>query len=525
MNLPKKFLPPCTFLLILFFFTVFPAKHCLHASSQKKLKTLYNRIDPSSVTQQFAFYQLSPESNEGKKALKQAWNLLTKKHNIEKKYLHESFFKDPQTIISFIDLTLSQKKSSEEHFQESDIKTIENISQHLGNRQLKGYHTSSEDEILSMLPEDIDLSNNLLISLLGNSESARKKIRYYNAKIDIIALQILARLGKEATPEEKIYAINQYIFHEMRFKFPPESLYNNSIDFYTFLPSVLQSRQGVCLGISTLYLCIAQRLNLNLEVITPPGHIYLRYNNNDNMINIETTARGIHLPTENYLGVNTRELQKRNLKEVIGMNFFNQASVFWQKNQYLSAIQSYEKALSYLPNDPLVLEFLSYNYLAVGKEEKAEKYFKMLSNHSSPYLISKETIYDDYLLGRIDNEGIQIIFTHVDETRESILQKKKNLLKTLKEFPLFRAGFFHLAVTWMQLSRHKEAIEALENYHRIDSTNPSVEYYLAGLYKERFNYKAAWKHYKNAETLLNQKKHNPRALKKLHYQLKILSPK
>src|SRR5205807_1806234 len=98
------------------------------------------------------------------------------------------------------------------------------------------------------------------------------------------------------------------------------------------------SRQGVCLGVSILYLCLAQRLDLDLEIITPPGHIYLRYPGKEQMINIETTARGINLPSDTYLGINTRKLEKRTLKEVIGMAFFNQASVYWEKGDYATTV-------------------------------------------------------------------------------------------------------------------------------------------------------------------------------------------
>src|SRR4029079_11872384 len=136
----------------------------------------------------------------------------------------------------------------------------------------------------------------------------------YEAAVDLMSLQILALLQEKAKDhKELIRGINEFIFEEMRFRFPPHSLYSQSIDEYTFLPSVLESRRGVCLGVSILYLCIAQRLNLAIEMITPPGHIYVRYRNDDTIINIETTARGIHVDCEEYLSVNLCALQKRTI--------------------------------------------------------------------------------------------------------------------------------------------------------------------------------------------------------------------
>ena len=67
------------------------------------------------------------------------------------------------------------------------------------------------------------------------------------------------------------------------------------------------------------------------EMVTPPGHIYVRFKKGNSEINIETTARGVHLDSEEYLGIETRGLQKRTVKEVIGLTHFNQASVYWQQ--------------------------------------------------------------------------------------------------------------------------------------------------------------------------------------------------
>jgi len=47
---------------------------CLIASS---LTSLYSTLDESSVAQHFAFYELYPDTVEGRNALKHAWELLS----------------------------------------------------------------------------------------------------------------------------------------------------------------------------------------------------------------------------------------------------------------------------------------------------------------------------------------------------------------------------------------------------------------------------------------------------------------
>ena len=347
-------------------------------------------------------------------------------------------------------------------------------------------------------------------------------MRQYEASLDLIALQILAHLPKEATPEEKIHAINTFIFHEKRYRFPPHSLWAKDIDLYTFLPSVLDSHLGVCLGVSILYLSIAQRLDLPLEIITPPGHIYIRYQTPEKTLNIETTARGISLPSKVYLGINTRKLQTRNIKEVIGLAFINQASVSWHREEHETTVNLYEQALPFLPQDPLLKMLLGYNYLFIGKLKEGTALLKEIKNLTFDHCVYKETTPEDFLTGRVDPKGIQTIFMSVDETRDSILEKQEKLKKVLKNHPKFRDGHLQLAITYLQLGRGQEALETLTTYHKLDPHNPVVEYYLSIVCMERFRYKDAWEHLKAAERIVALRDHAPECLKGLRHYLRTL---
>lgn len=508
------------------FFIFLCASHffsCYAKDSSRKIQTLYSAMDPFSIPQHLAMYTLYPDAEEGKKSLKHAYFLISGEKNVSIPKLDSVFLKN-KIPSNFANLLMIFHQKEGTYLNEEELSIIEDCGKNLGNRKLKGYGITNEESVFHLLPEEIDLSRALLLSVLGNDSTAMQRIRQYEALLDIISLQILSYTSRTNDARSKIQSINEFIFHKMRFRFPPESSYANAIDFYTFLPSVLESRKGVCLGVSALYLCLAQRLSLSLEAVAPPGHIYLRYREKGKEINIETTSRGVNIPSENYLGINTKELQTRNLKEVVGLIFFNQASLHWQKLQYKKAIEAYRKALLYIPNDPLILEFLAYSYLADEKEKKSKEILKSISSYKSPYLVKKSSIIEDLLNQETNSEGIQAIFLHVDEKRESIIAKKELLLSILERFPKFREGIFHLAIAWLQLNRYGEALEVLNKYHEIDSENPTVEYYLSVLSKERFNYEKAWKHYRQAKTLTEKESHHPLALKDLYRELRILSP-
>lgn len=489
--------------------------------SEAKLNTLYNRLDPLSVSQHLAFYELYGSHPLGQQALKDAWLLLCGPQSDQQ---HFSFNVIPSSNSAITTLvTIVNKPIDQEVFLlEGEAKqALIKLSSRLSHYSLRGHHLWSEKEVLGLPLEEIDVARGLFLSQFG---SDRQKIESYEAIIDLMALQILAHLPKNPTPEEKIIAINRFIFDEMGFRFPPHSLYAKDIDLYTFLPSVLDSRRGVCLGVSILYICIAQRLALPLEMITPPGHIYVRYRTEKKEINIETTARGIHIDSKEYLSVNHRSLQKRTIKEVIGMAHFNQASVYWQNGEFEKALQAYQKAEPYMQNDPLLKEFMGFILLLTGHREKGEKMLQEIKDFVPEYAIVKNTMAEDYLEGYVDAKGIAAIFTRVDEDRQSILAKKQILEETLKRYPRFRSGILSLAVTWLQLHRMGEALDLLLHLQALDRSDPEVHYYLAVLYSHRHDYPHAWHHLQQAETITTAHQHFPETLKELRRELLTCCP-
>lgn len=489
----------------------------LNNYSKEDKTTLYQRLDPKSIREHLTFYNLYPNSPEGKTSLEHARNLLAPKNGSDIKIT--SSLKDMEGLSAIIDLIINNSSETFGSLNIQDIEAVKNVASHLLNRNLAGYKAKSEEEVLKLSAEEIDLGRSLLLNQFKNSENSQELIESYEAALDFMAMQVLPYANFDASPEKKIHEINRFIFEILEFRFPPHSLWAENIDTYTFLPSVLDSRRGVCLGVSILYLCIAQRLGLDLEIITPPGHIYLRHRSDEKTINIETTARGIHMPSENYLSINTFDYKIRNTKEVIGFARFNQASVYWQRNEYAKAIYAYKEASKYVPNDPLILEFLGYNLLLSNKVIEGRKTLKASKALALGDCIYRDPLMDDYFHEKTDIEGISIIYMPVDDTKKSILKKQSLLLKKLTKYPNFQTGIFHLAITYFQLGETKNAMKALERYHKLNPNNPTVEYYLSELKLNRFDLPDAWKHYKYASEILKKKNHRPRALKNLHLQL------
>ena len=490
------------------------------ASESSHSAFLYQSLDPLSIVENLAFYELYPQGNEGNLALKRAWRLLCGEGPISSSPLILPKL-DLQAVVS---LTTRQPSDPPIDLSEEQLHVMNRISGKFANRKLKGSTIWTEKELIALPLEEIDLGRALLIYQFKDDPDAQRKILQYEASIDLMALQIQARIQEDKTDLTLIEQINQFIFREMGFRYPPLSVHTKDIDLYTFLPSVLDSRKGVCLGVSILYLCLAQRFSLNLEVITPPGHIYVRYPLEKGELNIETTARGINLPSEVYLGVNTRHLQKRNMREVIGMAFANHAAVHFGKGEYGQAVELYERASIYMENDPWLNMLLGINYVLLGEKKKGKEVLSPITPLTFDYAVSEETIPSDYLNGKIDADGIKAIFLPVDENRSSILEKQKELKKILKKYPQFRAGLLQLATTYLQLGKTTKALDVLLQYDALDPNDATVEYYLSILSLEKLDYQNSWKFLKKAISLTEARDHKPRALQSLALQLRKVCP-
>ncbi len=502
------------------FFLIFFSVFSLHAKNEE-IEALYSLQDPECLSKLFAFYHLHKDNEYGKKALSNAFALIDK-HRDKPIQLQNIPLFHRMNLDTFLGTLTKQPEESLPKLSKEQIEFITHISDHLKHRKLKGHSATSTEEVLALPTDEVDLSRAIFLSQYGKNQM--DVIESYEATLDLFALSILSRLDKNPTDEQIIEKISYFIFYEMLFRFPPHSLWIKDVDEYTFLPSILDSHHGVCLGVSILYLSIAQRLGLNLTICTPPGHIYLSYTSkNGETLNIETTARGIHVPTEQYLSIQTKSIEHKTLKQVVGLHHINGASVFWQAKNHDRAIEEYQKALAFIPDDPLTESFLGYNYLMKGDKKKADFYLKKVKGQKVEGSIMANSLIEDYLNGYVDEKGLEVIYDHVNETRESIFRKQRELEAVLKTYPKFRDGIFHLAVTWLQLGRKKEALEVLNRYHEVDSTNPIVEYYLTHLNFVRLKPAIAKRHFSGLKFLLEKENHHPTCLKELTLMLKTAS--
>lgn len=406
----------------------------LNSYGESQLTSLYSGLDPDSITEHLALYKLYPNKEIGQKALAHAQSLLKKNQDEEAlKELPAAL----ESIDGFVQLMLG-KEQKREVLEKHQLNAIEAISKHLLNRKLRGHQAQNEEDILALQPEEIDLSRAILLAQ-QDEEIDWDWIRTYEAQLDFLALQVIARLKENPSPKDIISKINQVLFFDLKYRYPNQYIQDEHEKF-SQLTAVLDLKQGVCLGTTIVYLCLAQRLGLPLEIITPPGHIYVRYNENGKIINIETTHRGVNTPSEAYYSVNVKHLKKIDLKQTITCVYSNLGVSHLMDEKYNEAINCFNKALKYHPNDPLCTLMLGYAYAFNQNAKMAKKIF-----HKAKKLPFEDQItpidfgaHLDYLSGRVDLETLKASILPSRETGLEFLKEKEVILeKGLKKHPYF----------------------------------------------------------------------------------------
>lgn len=503
-------------LKLLLYFCLLISSAILYSSPKLIDKThiLYSQLNPKSLNQLASFYCLYPETEEGRQSLELIKGLFKEHLDIDfENSVEEDFLLSLNEINHFV-LGLAERSEKK-----SPPKAL---SLPFANRKLKGYQAKNLNDILSLPSKEIDLTTALIFSHVENKEEQLTLKAHYDFILDLMALNVLFQ-SPTKEPKDLIFTLNNYLFHELKFRFPPDSLYKENIDTYTFLPAVVDSKEGVCLGVCILYLSLAQRLDIPLEIVIPPGHIYLRYLEKDRHLNIETTARGTNLPDRTYFNVNIKKLQTVNIKEVVGLSHMNRASTFWKQKQYEKALKEYESALLYLEQKSLLKEFKAYQHIMLEDYKSAYKLLKEVidkpqENTYYPSLLAKESYQF-----KLTKKDLEILIDLEDDKLEGLDKRLENLKQLQQSKPYVHSTLANLAYLALKQYHYKDAIHYFEEYLKLEPKDVSANFLLTQLYYSRGNIALAAKQFQKLSELVNLETVN-NELKDLRMEIRRLWP-
>lgn len=267
----------------------------------------------------------------------------------------------------------------------------------------------------------------------------------------------------------------------------PQEIYQNS-----FLVPVLEKKQGNCMGLTSVYLALAEELNLPIQPVVVPYHIFPRYDDGSVRINIETTADGIILSDSFYQricrisdetvkkGVYLKTLSSRDL---FSAYYLALGSYYSAKGLYKKARHAFQSALEASSQLTLAYSNLAFIYSYYGTSSawsgQARSALKIDPDFLGGYLSLSEAYA---------REGNM---TSAIETLKEAVQKHPDV------------AFAHavLGEFYMMEGEFKEAIRSLWRAIEIADWVPDFYVSLAKVYFYKKDFARAWKYANKAKRL------------------------
>ena len=151
------------------------------------------------------------------------------------------------------------------------------------------------------------------------------------------------------------------------------------------LESVLARRKGNCLGLSLLYLSLADRLGVPFRGVYVPSHCFVRYEGNGVRMNVEFAENGASWADDRYrrvFGISPGRpyLQSLSPTEMLGVFLKTLGAGYSRKGREEEALRLYDEAERLYPGLPDVHYNAGVSLQKLGRlDEAAGKYRRALA--------------------------------------------------------------------------------------------------------------------------------------------------
>jgi regulator of sirC expression with transglutaminase-like and TPR domain len=134
--------------------------------------------------------------------------------------------------------------------------------------------TAGLDRFAEMLSRD-DARIDLASACLQIAEDAYPGLDVdgYVGEIDRLAKRLRARLAPDAAAEDRVIALNEFLFDDLGFSGNVDEYYDPR---NSYLNEVVDRRTGIPITLSVIYMEIGRRIDLPLEGVSFPGHFLVR---------------------------------------------------------------------------------------------------------------------------------------------------------------------------------------------------------------------------------------------------------
>lgn len=144
-------------------------------------------------------------------------------------------------------------------------------------------------------------------------------------------------------------------------------------------------RAGTCSSLPVLYVAVAQRLGYPVSLAAAQGHLYVRYEDGDEHLNVEATSRGYNsYPDERYRrwpypisDAEAREyglLRPKTKAEMLGAFLIIRAQTLTSAKRFDEAAEAWTQAARYLPETPTMTRLMSNARARAAHEMAADRW-------------------------------------------------------------------------------------------------------------------------------------------------------
>lgn len=337
-----------------------------------------------------------------------------------------------------------------------NILTFSFISFAATNTNKRPLYSGNElfQDLINAEDESIDIAE---VSLrIAKEEYSEIKIWKYVECVNWYVRVLKARISEADEPESIVKIINEFLFDELGFNYVQTG---NLEDLY--LNKVIDRRKGNCVGLSILYLSIAERLRLPLFGVNVPEHIFIRYDDGERKMNIETGHKGMSLSDTFYATHSIDRfdkesvaqgcyLQNLNKKEVISNILLNRSKIRREAGDHNGALGDSKKSILLNPRNPGAYCNRGVIYEKMGLTSEAIKNYSMA--------ISLNRKYSSAYYNRGSIFGVQGKYDKaVEDFNEAISID-----------PGFTLSYLNRAIAYKKMGRVDKAIQDYDKIIEID---------------------------------------------------------
>jgi regulator of sirC expression with transglutaminase-like and TPR domain len=127
------------------------------------------------------------------------------------------------------------------------------------------------EKVLSEKEERIDLA--LACLMIAQDAYPELPLDRYLGEIERMAIRLRGRLAADSSAEDKVVALNQFLFGDLGFA-------GNTREYYdprnSYLNEVIDRRTGIPITLAIVYMEVGRRIGLPLAGVSFPGHFLVR---------------------------------------------------------------------------------------------------------------------------------------------------------------------------------------------------------------------------------------------------------